>query len=51
MPELPAVPEPPRKSYDPPTVLRVTVSAQSELLQATACAANQALGCPPPLFS
>lgn len=50
MPETPSVPET-RTRYEPPTVVRVSVSAQRELLQATACAANQTLGCPPPLFS
>lgn len=50
MPELPPNPEG-KKRYDPPTITRVSVSAQRELLQSTGCAANQTLGCPPPLFS
>ena len=41
----------PRKPYETPTIVRVSVSAPRELLQQSACAANDTLGCPKPLFS
>ena len=50
MPEF-TPPNEPRKPYEAPTVMRVSVSASRELLQQSACAANDTLGCPKPLFS
>lgn len=50
MPELPSNAAP-KKSYESPTITRVSVSAQRELLQSTACTATDTLGCPIPQFS
>ena len=41
----------PRKPYETPTIVRVSVSAPRELLQQTACGANQTVGCGSQNFS